>query len=173
MKIVITGKSGSGKNYLLTMLMKKYKYLPKFTTRPKRTGEKDGYDYDFITRDKMKRMDIKYVQSFKIKPTGWKRFFTFDTVWYYGMSVYNYENTDILIMTPYELSLVDTSNFFIIYLDIDRETRKNRIAARNDSSDSIERRLSSDDKDFENFDNYDVVITNSNYSIEDIENIMP
>ena len=64
---VISGPSGSGKTTIIKKLLsfKGIKNLRKtisFTTRPKRLGEKDGIDYDFIThkefKDKIKNNDI-------------------------------------------------------------------------------------------------------------------
>jgi guanylate kinase len=64
---VISGPSGSGKTTIIKKLLsfKGIKNLRKtisFTTRPKRLGEKDGIDYDFIThkefKDKIKNNEI-------------------------------------------------------------------------------------------------------------------
>lgn len=59
---IISGPSGSGKTTLLTNLIqdKKIKHLivksRSLTTRPKRSGEREGEDYFFVNKDKFKSL---------------------------------------------------------------------------------------------------------------------
>ncbi len=56
---VISGPSGVGKDALIDRLTAKDPNLRRsvsFTTRPPRTGEKEGVDYSFVTRDKFERL---------------------------------------------------------------------------------------------------------------------
>lgn len=169
-KIILTGKSGSGKDYLLRGLIKKgLKYLPKFTTRPRRALEKEGVDYNYVTNEQFeilnKSGEIKTHQKFLIN----------DNIWYYGITKYNFDNSQVFIMTPYELSQIseeDLSKAFIVYIDIDIDTRRKRISNRNDSNDSIERRLHSDEMDFENFKKYDLKITDPEFECDWIYDLM-
>ena len=71
---VISGPSGSGKTTLLKSLFK-YKDLKtrivksvSFTTRPRRSGEKQGQDYFFITKERFSR----YLKAKKI--LEWTRY---------------------------------------------------------------------------------------------------
>jgi len=149
-KIIICGKSGSGKDHLLRTLIKEgYNYSPKITTRPKRKGEINGKDYTFISNERF----IELIESREM--TTHQKFTINGEDWYYGISKENIENNDIFIMTPYEMRQISDfiSKFKIIYLDIDREIRKRRIAKREDINDSIERRLDADDLDFLKFEN--------------------
>ena len=69
-------------------------------------------------------------------------------------------------MTPTGISKLhaaDRKHSFIIYLDIPIEVRKARLSERNDNSDSIDRRLAADEKDFENFTEYDIKLTDHNF----------
>jgi guanylate kinase len=58
---VISGPSGSGKTTLAQLILKDKKFKNKivktvsFTTRPKRSGEREGRDYFFISKDIFKR----------------------------------------------------------------------------------------------------------------------
>lgn len=52
--VIISGPSGSGKDSVLSLILKKEKWLQKsisMTTREKRENEVDGVDYYFVTKD--------------------------------------------------------------------------------------------------------------------------
>ena len=55
------------------------------------------------------------------------------------------------------------NNPIIIYFDIDESVRRQRMLERNMPGDSVERRIEADRKDFENFTNYDLKITNPDF----------
>ena len=167
-KIIICGKSGSGKDFLLKKFIERgFKYSPKITTRPKRNGEKEGIDYHFVDNQIFIEMincdEIISYQSFQIDKN----------TWYYGITRKNFLENSVFIMTPHEIStLSDLSNCYIIYLDIDREVRRTRIFKRNDNNDSITRRLEADDKDFSEFSSYNIKITNPNFKIDTIISLL-
>lgn len=57
--IVVSGPSGSGKNSVISEVMKVtqgLRYSISATTRPKRPGERDGVDYYFVSRDRFEDM---------------------------------------------------------------------------------------------------------------------
>jgi len=57
--IVISGFSGVGKDATLDKMKKvgfPFHYVVTATTRPKRPGEKDGVDYQFLSEDKFRQM---------------------------------------------------------------------------------------------------------------------
>ena len=89
--------------------------------------------------------------------------------WIYGttLSQWNQENDEsVFIMTPTGLSHVgpdDRKECFVIFVDIDKEVRKERLLNRNMPGDSLERRIEADELDFEDFSNYDVRITNPDF----------
>ena len=169
-KIIILGQSGSGKDYLRKELIKLgLRYSPKFTTRPKREGEINGQDYDYIDYNLYcelhKEGKIKTTQSFIINNVNW----------YYGITKENWDNNQIFIMTPYELDQINSEELkgcFVVYLNIDLETRRSRIMERKDYNDSIERRLMADAEDFKNFKKYDLSITDSEFEAEWIYDLM-
>lgn len=168
-KLIIIGQTGSGKDFLRRKLAEKLRYSPKFTTRPKRKHEVDGVDYNFITQEKFEELkessSIKVYQSFQIG----------DSIWNYGITKENFENNQLFILTPHEFKQLEEEElkgFFVVYLDIDIETRKKRLIKRNDNNDSIERRLQSDAEDFKDFDYYDLKITDPEFEAEAIYDLM-
>lgn len=169
-KIIILGQSGSGKDFLLKQLINMgLKYLPKFTTRPKREFETEGVEYNFISTEyfnELKKEDkILVSQEF---PIG-------GDIWYYGITKESYENSQLFIMTPYELSQLSqeiNQNCFKVFLNIDEDIRRSRITKRNDKNDSVERRLAADRKDFENFKDYDLGISDPDFEAEWVYDLM-
>ena len=169
-KIIIIGGSGSGKDYLRRkLIVLGLKYSPKFTTRPKRKLEVQGKDYDFIDYD-------FYVDLYNQKKIKTSQTFVINGVnWYYGITEENWKNNQLFIMTPYELNQISQEELkgcFVVYLNIDIETRRNRITRRNDQNDSIERRLLADLEDFKNYTYYDLAITDPDFEAEWIYDLM-
>ncbi|MFH1193956.1 MAG: guanylate kinase [bacterium] len=57
--IIITGPSGVGKTSAALKLLKKHKNIKRlvtYTTRPRRPGERNGRDYNFVSAEKFKKM---------------------------------------------------------------------------------------------------------------------
>jgi guanylate kinase len=74
-------------------------------------------------------------------------------------------------MTPFEiskLSPIQRKECLIVYLDIPRSIKEERLLNRNDQNDSIKRRLDADEKDFMNFNDYDIHITDPNFDANEI-----
>ncbi len=169
MKIVLAGHSGSGKDHLLKYLINNNLfYSPKITTRPPRQGEVNGREYYYTNNTKFVNLihigEMKIYQPFVIK----------NDIWFYGISEENFKNNDVFILTPYEISLLSEKKrkeCYIIYIDINEDIRKKRLLERNDNNDSVERRLESDRKDFDNFDNWNYRITDPNFNVEEIYEI--
>jgi guanylate kinase len=163
-KFIILGQSGSGKSYLVNGLIKLgEKYSPKVTTRPIRQGEVDNVDYHYLDIQTFESMlnenKIRTHQKFLIK----------EDIWYYGITKENFQNNNVFTMTPAEFSMLtkeERKECFVIYLDIDEDTRRNRLLSRNDNNDSIERRISADREDFKEFNDYDLKLTDPEFEIE-------
>ena len=78
-------------------------------------------------------------------------------------------------MTPGEFENITPEvrkGCFVVYLDIDRDTRESRILGRQDKNDSVTRRLDADEIDFENFKDYDLRITDPEFEAEDVYDLM-
>jgi guanylate kinase len=156
MKIIICGKSGSGKDTLRKRMQKfGFVYGKPYTTRPKREYETDA-DYVFVDK----------LQFFKLLD----QHFFFDSQiyndWGYGLPNFEWRSCNLFVMSPAsikKLSETELKDCFVIYLDIDRETRRERILSRVGNADSVERRINADDEDFKHFTSYNLKITNADF----------
>lgn len=169
-KLIIVGKTASGKDFLLKEMIKTgLPYFPKFTSRPKRQDEVDGVNYQFITNEDFDRMlinsEVKVSQKFEINGQTWN----------YGITCENFDKGQLFIMTPHEVNQLkenDRKSCFIVYLDIDPEIRKKRLMERKDNNDSIERRMSADEEDFSNFVDWDLKITDPEFESDMVWDLM-
>ena len=159
-RIILVGRGGSGKDFLRRKLeSKNFKYAVSYTTRPPREGETDGIDYFFINQSTANLM-INRDEFFEyVEFNGW----------IYGTtrSQWMQESDErVYIMTPTGLSHVneeDRTQCFVIYTNPAREIITKRLMGRNMPGDNLKRRVEADDKDFENFSNYDIQITNPDF----------
>lgn len=166
-KLLILGGSGAGKDFLLKQIEKEgLKTSIKFTSRPKRDSEINGINYNFVKLEDFKNLDLIVVQDFyNDKKELWK----------YGILKEDFNNSQVFIMTPGELSQLsneERKKCFVVYLDIDREVRESRIFKRNDTNDSLIRRLDADDIDFKDFKDFDLKITDPEFTIDEIVGFM-
>lgn len=156
-KIVIVGRGGSGKNHLASIMGHKgFQLQVSCTTRPMRPGEVHEKDYYFMPEVVFDSL----VKRGKMKE--WKEF----NGWKYGTLHSEWESKNLFIYTPSGIRTMnpqDREQCLIIFLDIPRNIIVQRLKERNDNSDSLERRLRSDDKDFAGFKDYDIRITNPNF----------
>lgn len=174
-KVIILGKSGSGKDFLLRNLTKKgLKPCLKWTTRPQRKFEEQGVTYNFVD-------DYEFLQS--INENKFLTYQEFDVTpedsdpekWYYGITTNEFESSQVFIMTPGEFEDITEEQrkvCFVVYLDIDRSIRESRLHTREDKNDSIKRRLDSDEIDFSNFIDCDLKITDPEFNADDVYGLM-
>lgn len=175
MKIIILGGAGSGKDFLMRKLVEKdFISCVKTTTRPPRNKEIQGVTYNFVTdstfEEMIKKEKLFCYQKFNVTPEGRD-----PEIWYYGIEKEQFENSQVVIMTPGEFTNItkeQRSNSFVVYLDIDRNTRESRLIDRRDNNDSIKRRMDADDLDFSEFIDYDLKITEPEFSVDDIYNLI-
>lgn len=169
-KVILVGPSGSGKDYLLRGLLKRnLNYSSKFTTRPKRKFETDGLEYHFITNEEF----LNLQSEDKIKTH--QKFLIGDNIWYYGVTKENFDKNQLFIMTPCEIGQLteeDLKKCFVVYLDIPLDIRKKRLIRREDQNDSVERRLKADELDFQNYNYYDLKITDPDFDSDSIYDLM-
>jgi guanylate kinase len=174
-KLIILGKSGSGKDYLMRKLIEEgLKGCLKMTTRPMRVNESQNVTYNFVDfeifREKINSDELICYQKFEVTPLDKS-----PEIWYYGITKEEFNNSQVFIMTPGDLSQIDPETrkrCFVVYLDIDRKIRENRITKRNDNNDSILRRLDADEIDFQNFRDYDLKLTDPEFLASDILSLM-
>jgi len=174
-KLIILGKSGSGKDFLMRKLIEKgLKGCLKMTTRPQRKFEKQGITYNFVNDNQftelIKENKFLVYQTFNVTPDNKD-----PEIWYYGITKEEFNQSQVFIMTPGEFSNIDSETrkgCFIVYLDIDRSVRESRLFRREDKNDSIKRRLDADDVDFSQFSDYDLKITDPEFTADDVYDLM-
>jgi guanylate kinase len=174
-KLILIGKSGSGKDYLMRKLIEKG-LIPclKWTTRPPRKFEQQGITYNFVNESQFTQSinnnQFLVYQTFEVTPEGKD-----PEIWYYGVTNEEFQRAQLFIMTPGEFSNINKElrkECFVVYLDIDRVTRESRILGRQDKNDSITRRLDADEVDFKDFKDYDLRITDPEFEAEDVYDLM-
>jgi len=174
-KCLIIGPSGSGKDFLMRKLVEKgLKPCLKWTTRPQRKFEEQGVTYNFVTDSEFTQSinEDKFLayQTFLVTPDGKE-----PETWYYGVTKQEFNESQVFIMTPGEFSnLTDEmrKQCFVVYLDIDRSIRESRLFKREDKNDSISRRLDSDEIDFRELNDYDLKITDPEFTADDVYELM-
>lgn len=172
--IVLMGKSSSGKDRILNELIKKhgYKKVVRYTTRPRRKGEKDGDTYNYIS---INEFDEKIKTNFFCE---WKDYFTTSGLWYYGTALEDVENADdktVIILPPDRYKEVKENikkDFICIYIYANNETLKKRLEKRGDDKGEAERRLKHDNEDFKGAEYLadKIVYNNDGTNINDVVN---
>ena len=156
-KIILVGKSGSGKDYIKNLFEKRgYKCGISDTTRPIRDYEQDGIDYNFISKEDFKSK--KYIESCEFNG------------WMYGTTFETFNSSEVLIMSPEgvkNLSPVKKTIIYVVYIMADDSIRMNRLKKRKDDEEEIKRRMKSDEKDFKNFKKFDMILINQDDELDD------
>jgi guanylate kinase len=177
-KLIILGKSGSGKDYMVRQMAKKGLVAAvKTTTRPQRKGEIQWITYEFVADWTFKEMieadEFIVRQDFQVTPVDRE-----PETWHYGLTRKEFERAQCFIMTPAELLMIDAETrkeCFVVYLDIDRKIREDRVLRRRDMNDSLKRRMDADDEDFKEFDrsgDYDLRVTDEDFNADDVWALM-
>ena len=149
--LVICGKTASGKNLVRDILVEKYNYNPiiTYTSRPPRKGEKQDITYHFISTDEfIEKINNGFFAE-------WKDYVTNDGIWYYGTALddcMNASDKDVIILTPDGVRDLKNNdvNLIAVYLYSNLKTIRHRLEFRGDDEKEVERRISSDIKDFKN-----------------------
>ncbi len=151
-RVILVGKGASGKDHLRKMLTDVgLKYCVSHTTRPPRSGEKEGEDYYFIGTQEAKSMIDRGLFVEYTEFNGW----------IYGTSLPEFNSSDLFIMTPSGLSKIskkDRSESLVVFLEISEEIRRERMSKRRDADD-VDRRIIADELDFSDFKDYDYLIS--------------
>lgn len=157
-KYLIVGPAASGKDWLQQRFIEKgYRPLVQYTTRPKRPTE-TGSEYHFISQKLMGKMirEMKFLSVKCFKD------------WWYGFVKKDFDECDVAIVSIGNINelrynypnLLDMCE--IIYLDIPKEVRITRLSDRYNGGtvdDTIERRVSADEQDFEDFNFFTICLT--------------
>lgn len=160
-RIILVAPGASGKDYLARYLVNRgIRKAVTYTTRPKRDGEVNGVDYHFISVSQFEKM---------ISEGKFYEYEIFKKDWYYGSTVEDWDKCHLFIKTVggvQQIQESDRDDCFVVYLDIPEEVRYQRLLERNDQDDHLKRRMLADKKDFENFEDFDLRITDPNFNPE-------
>ena len=166
--VILSSPSGVGKTTITKKLQQKYQNLKisiSYTTRPPRSNEIDGVDYNFISKKKFEELINK------------RNFYEYAKIFenYYGTLKKNVDNiilkNDIIFDIDWQgtkqLSKFKNLNLVKIYLIADnKEELKTRLIKRNQNTkEEIENRFSSFDQDIKHWNDYDFIVVNKNLEV--------
>ena len=153
--IILVGPSASGKTQIGYSLKKIYglEKVVTYTTRRMRSGEVNGIDYHFITKDEFLRLE--------------KENFFFEYVCYnenyYGTAINYLNDNSYLILEPNGMKryLSSKLDLTIFYLDCSEEVRFKRMIMRHDGASNAQKRIEIDRQIFN-----DEVKLHANYLVD-------
>lgn len=162
--LVLISKSGGGKttieNYLINHC--DFNRAISHTTRPIRVSDVNGYNYFFVSQEEMDKLESDGQLAEKIVYLG-------NT---YALTKEQCKDDRVVSVVPDGLKQLlthDDLNLFSVYLFVDRETRRDRMLGRGDKLEDVEKRLLNDDDVFDGIEDLvDVVIDNTNKSLEEV-----
>lgn len=166
MIIVLLGESASGKSTIEKIISNKYNYEKtiSYTTRPIRSGEKNGVDYHYISNDDFLAM----AHTDKFAEVG------LYNGWLYGTTKEQYlEDNIVCVLTPHGMRQIkrnlDSKNMRCFYIKTDRSKRLIKALERGDNVDEAIRRNQSDVGQYDGIeDEVDFVIQNNYLSAEQL-----
>lgn len=160
--IILVGESASGKSTIERILAEKYGYIKtvSYTTRPKRDGEKDGLNYNFISQDEFTE---KFNNNFFVEVGAYNG-------WWYGTTKNQYSKNTVCVLTPHGLRQIKKNiktedlNITTFYIKVPRRDRLIKILQRGDEVDEAIRRNQSDVGQYDGIeDEVDCILENNNY----------
>lgn len=166
MLIILTGKTASGKDTILKLLLSKYPGFKKVittTSRPPRAHEIEGKDYYFLTRGEFEQK-IKMDEFIEHVDYGGNLYGTFKT------ELENSLNSDLIwkidpsragVIREYIKDFFDPEKILVIYITTDDQTILQRLKERGLTQEEIDRRREDDEQFWQQFrNNYDFVVEN-------------
>ena len=175
--VILSSPSGVGKTTLTKKIQQKYqsfKISVSYTTRPPRSNEVDGVDYNFVKKEKFEQL-IKENQFYEYAKI-------FEN--YYGTLKKNVDEilkkNDIIFDIDWQgtkqLSKFKNLNLIKIFLITEnKEELKKRLMTRGqNTAKELENRYNSFDEDITYWNDYDYVLINKNLDVcfKQIENII-
>ena len=173
--VIITGGSAVGKDTIARLLKEEYKTFVSDTTRPKRVGERDGVEYNFLSEEMFfsKVNNADYVET--------REYETKEGIWYYGLptgevtKAFSQGGNYMVILDPqgaktfieYLYKVREKSEMVIttVFLTASIETRLRRYMNRDSLSKQqyleMFRRFLADEKEVEPYkEDYDIILKN-------------
>lgn len=171
--IVLTGKTASGKDTVICKLLTKYPGIRRIittTSRLPRSGERNGVDYNFISKEdftqKIATGDfIEYVEYggnfYGTEKSQFMQVLDHDVIWRIDPS--RAGKVKEFIKDSFEKSIAEKllKNVLIIYLTVSNDVILKRLKERGLSQQDIATRMKEDAKFWQQFkDNYTYVVEN-------------
>lgn len=159
--ILLIGKTASGKDTILNEIVKMgYSKLVTYTTRPMRTGEINGINYHYISKEEFL---LKQKEGFFAETTSYN--VATGETWYYGSALEDFNRDKVMIVNPdgvKQISKIKSLNPVVFYIQAEEEVIRERLFKRGDNKDEFERRMAADDRDFFGIEKYiDFSISNN------------
>lgn len=165
---LLCGKSGAGKSTVAQCLHDLFGVyrISTYTTRQKRDGEREDFDYHFISDDAFEKLEKhhEFIESRSYNASFGRVSYGSLKKDYYPSNVYPKR---VIILSPdgilslKEAGVFDEKDIFdkirVIYLDIDENTLLERLQKRGDSPQEIQRRLQSDEIDFKKLEGFNAL----------------
>ena len=153
MILVLIGQTASGKTTVRNILttMHGFKKIVTYTTRPKRRGEIDGVDYNFLPLDTFEAMESMGMFA---EVTEYNADFGYCK---YGSSIYDYrddEKDKVVVLNPEGAKMVkevakeEDLDVCTIMLSVPEEVLLERARSRGDKMREVKRRLKEDKQKF-------------------------
>lgn len=157
-RIIITGPTCSGKSSLRDRFVQRgFQPIVQFTTREIREGEENGKDYHFISEEDFKNS----IEN----DTGILCYNTYENGTSYGITNIDWLKGHVAalgIKEVQQLPELAKAAAFIIYINPDVDVIRQRLEERGDSPEEAERRMESDVRDYDGFQDWDIIITDPN-----------
>lgn len=139
--VLFVGKSGAGKTTLENRLVKNFGFrgTKSYTTRPRRFEGEDSHI--FISEEEFNALENKVAYT---EFNGYK----------YCATKEQLDNASVYVVDPDGVEALMKNydrNFFIVFLDVNKQLCEKRMKERGDDSNAIKTRLDSDEKIFETF----------------------
>ena len=131
--IVILGKNGAGKSYLLDRLAKKgFCKVVGYTTRPMRNGEVDGSDYFFLTKERFEEL-VEQGFFMEYKKLGEN---------YYGTSKDSIKSNSVMVSGNLaDLKRLTKDEVIPVFVNASIDQRYRRVSKRKSSESEIFKRF--------------------------------
>lgn len=167
MIVVIVGESGCGKSTLAKRFVEldtTFSKVVTYTTRPMRSGEINGIDYFFVSKEEYERLKAG---GFFLESAQYRE-------WWYGTpkDIFN-KGDKVIILTPagaralrkHANTIGCADQIKVVYLYVDRRSRLINILKRGDNIEEAYRRSLSDVGQFDSFEQEaDIVLKNEDYA---------
>lgn len=151
--LLLCGKSCTGKSTIIEELRKLgIKEVVSYSTRPPRPGEVDGIAYHFITKEEFFE---KEKQGFFAETTSYN--VASGETWHYGSAMEDLTDDKVIIVNPHglkQIRKIKHLNPIAFHIIASKTTILDRAKKRGDNTDEVLRRLTADEFDFADINNY-------------------